>query len=298
MQWASTLLLLFVPLGVDLRDVEALLTRGEYGRALGQLSQVTNKSARWHLLASRAYDGLDDPAKAVTEAEEALRLEPDQPAHHLQLAQIFLSRNTPKAAFEILTDASARFPEAFVIRLGRGLAAKELQLYEEAERELTWCLTRQPGAAIAVDALGTILIQLSRFADARSVATQFVKFNSADYRGYYFLAAAADGGEAPVQEVLSWLDESLHRNPNFAAAHALMGKVLLRDGKPRKAIAALERATALRPNLVSAHLHLARAYRELGDEQSAAREFRIVRELKANEQQAVPTLLYHRGTSP
>src|SRR3712207_5053470 len=98
MQWAWALVL-FAPLAADFREVEALLSRAEYGRAMERLSQATEKSAHWHLLASKAYDGLNDPAKAVAEAEEALRRDPKQPVHHLQLAQIFLSRNTPKAAF-------------------------------------------------------------------------------------------------------------------------------------------------------------------------------------------------------
>jgi hypothetical protein len=33
-----------------------------------------------------------------------------------------------------------------------------------------------------------------------------------------------------------------------------------------------------------------------GDENGAVREFEIVRQLKAKEQEPVPSLLYHRGT--
>jgi tetratricopeptide (TPR) repeat protein len=158
-------------------------------------------------------------------------------------------------------------------------------------------LARQPASALAFDALGTVLIQLSRFTDARKLATEFLEHNASDYRGYYFLAAAADGEDAPVSQIMTALNESIARNAKFAAAHSLSGKVLLRDGKPREAVPALERATALRPDLVAAHLHLARAYRLLGNKAAAAREFEIVRELKAKEQEPVPSLLYHRGGS-
>src|SRR5215218_9974782 len=100
MEWAAAIFLFFAPASA-LKDVEALLARGEYRQALQQLSNSAERSAPWHLLASKAYDGLNDPEKAVAEAEEALRLDPDQPANHVQLAQIFLARNTPKAAFDI-----------------------------------------------------------------------------------------------------------------------------------------------------------------------------------------------------
>src|SRR4051794_31403644 len=121
-----------------LSSVEQTLGRGDYARALDQLNSVENRDARWHLLASRAWDGLNDPGKAVEEAEAALNLDPGDPAYQVQLAEIFLSRNTPQAALDILSDAQTLFPESFVVRLGKGLAEKELQRYDDAEKSLQW----------------------------------------------------------------------------------------------------------------------------------------------------------------
>ena len=139
-------------------------------------------------------------------------------------------------------------------------------------------------------------IQQSRFADAHKLATEFLKQNASDYRGYYFLAAAREGELLPPEETRALLTKSIGRNPSFAAAHALMGKVLLREEKTAEAATYLKKAVALRPDLVQAHLHLARALRLLGDEAAAAREFETVRLLKAKEQEPVPSLLYHRGS--
>jgi tetratricopeptide (TPR) repeat protein len=291
--WTPLLLLLFAD--ADVRTVEQLLARGDYRGALEQLKTV-NRDAQWHFLASRAWDGLNEPAKAVAEAEEALKLDVARPQYHLHLAQIFLSRNTPRAALEILTEAEGLFPGAYVIRLGKGIAQKELQLYEEAERTLKSCLAEQPGSALAFDALATIYIHLSRFSDARRLSGEFLKYNAADYRGYYFLAAAMDGELAPSEETLRFLAESKQRNPSFAAAHALTGKILLREKQAQAAVPHLKKAVELRPDLVQAHLHLGRAFRLLGRETAAAQEFEIVRKLKQKEQEGVPALLYHRGS--
>ncbi|MEJ7606977.1 MAG: tetratricopeptide repeat protein, partial [Bryobacteraceae bacterium] len=182
----------------SVQTVEAALASRDYRRALTLLEAAPDKDARWHALASRVHDGLNDPARAVADAEAALKLEPGNPAHHLQLAQIFLSRNTPGAALEILSEADALFPNSFVIRLGKGLALKELLRYQEAERELAWCLSQQPASAIAFDALATMYIQQSRFADARQVAVRFLEKNTTDYRGFYFLAAGRDGELLPA----------------------------------------------------------------------------------------------------
>ena len=132
--WA--LLFSFFAPGTEFDIIERALSAGNYRGALEQLSTFASRDARWHILASRAWDGLNDPAKAIAEAEEALKLEPGKPGYHVHLAQIFLSRNTPKAALEILTEADSQFPNVFVIRLGKGLALKELQRYEDAEHEL------------------------------------------------------------------------------------------------------------------------------------------------------------------
>lgn len=292
--WA--LMFFFVAPSSGLDGVEQSFTRGEYRAALDQLATFPARDGRWHLLASRAWDGLNEPAKAVAEAEEALKLEPNKPAYLVHLAQIFLSRNTPKAALDIFTEAEALFPDLFVIRLGKGLALKELQLYTESERELRWCLSQQPASALAFDALATVYLHLSRFSDARALALEFLKHNEADFRGYYFLAAARDGELLPTAETRRLLKESLQRNPSFAAAHALTGKVLLRERLVDEAATHLKKAVSLRPDLVQAHLHLARALRLLGDENAAAREFEIVRRLKVKEQEPVPTLRYRRGS--
>src|SRR6476659_11110408 len=84
-----------------LAPVERQLAGGRYQDALAALQQNPERGFRWHLLASKTYEGLNDPARAVSEAEAALALEPRSEAAHLQLGQIFLSHNTPAAALEI-----------------------------------------------------------------------------------------------------------------------------------------------------------------------------------------------------
>src|ERR1700687_1390516 len=94
-----------------LRSAESLIAAGRYEPALATLRQNSARTARCplqgpdvpglkersgpHLLASKAYEGLNDPSQAVAEAEAALNLEPRSEAAHLQLGQIFLTHNTP-----------------------------------------------------------------------------------------------------------------------------------------------------------------------------------------------------------
>ncbi|HEU0119583.1 MAG TPA: tetratricopeptide repeat protein [Bryobacteraceae bacterium] len=273
----------------DWAAVEQLVARGEYRAAQEQLSRLPQDTARWHVLASRIADGNNDPASAARAAEAALRLDPRSEAAHLQLGGIFLSRNTPEAALDIFTEAQNVLPQSQLIRLGRGLAFKELQRWEEAETTLRACLPHP----LAYDALATILIQRGRFADARTLADEFRMAAPKDHRGWYFLAAALDGlNETGVETAVR---RALELEPRFAAAHALYGKWLLRQEQWQHAATELEQAARLRPDLVQAHLHLAQAYQKLGRADDAAREFQTVRALKEQEKIPRQRLLYHRG---
>ncbi|MFN3326925.1 MAG: tetratricopeptide repeat protein [Bryobacteraceae bacterium] len=269
--------------------VEKLIATGNYQEALTQLEAVEERPAAWYVQASKAYDGLNDPARAVEAVERALAIDPRFEPAHLQLGSIFLSRNTPKGALEVFTEAKALFPESLVVRLGRGLALKELQLYEEAESELAACWPN----ALAVDSLGTIYLHLNKFSETKELARRFIDVQPGDHRGYYFLAAAMDGLQETGAEAL--LRKSLERRPDFAAAHALLGKVLLRKGQLEEAARSFESAIRYRPDLTQAHLQLAQTYRKLGRDEDAAREFEIVRKLKIEEARPKPSLRYGRG---
>jgi len=115
-------------------SIEGRLSAGDYSGALTALASVPAqyRDTRWHLLASKAEDGLNDPAKAVAEAQQAVDLDPASEPARLQLAQIFLSRNPPEAAYEILSEAVPLFPDSALMRLGIGLALNQMRRYAEA----------------------------------------------------------------------------------------------------------------------------------------------------------------------
>ena len=287
--------LLFLATPEDsLLTTEKLIAEGEFGKALDLLGAQPTSFGQ-HLLASKAYDGLNNPAEAVRQAEAALALVPRSEAAHLQLGQIFLSHNTAEAALDVFSEALTLLPDSLMLRLGKGLALKDLARYPEAETELLACLTRQPELAIAFDALGTVYLHSKRFEELARAAGEFRMRRPGDYRGAYFSAVALDGLKRAPIDIETLLSESLRINPRFAAAHALLGKTRLQAGDARGAIPPLEMALRLRPNYGPAALHLAQAYQKVGRERDAERAFQKVRELKEQERTPAPSLLYHRG---
>lgn len=274
----------------DWAAIERNVAAGKFREALAQLEASGERPTVWHVLASKVYDGLNDPRRAVEEAESALAIEPRNEAAHLQLGVIFLARHTPMAALEVYREAEDLFPDSLPVRLGKGLAFKELQVWDEAESVLERCWPNP----IAFDALATIYLHRKKFDEARTLSRRFIKHAVNDFRGWYFLAAAEDGLLQSPGEVKKLIGEAVGRNPRFAASHALLGKVLLREGKAEQAVAALGRAVELRPDLTQAHLHLAQAFQQLGRAQQASHEFAVVRELKLKEAQPFESLKYGR----
>ena len=290
-------LLAFAGAVSEIASIEADLTASHYQAALAKLESipVQARDSTWHLLASRAYDGVNDPAKAVQEAQEALRLAPRNEASHLQLAQIFLSRNTPLPAYEILSEAATMFPESALVRLGVGLALKELQRYDEAIQVLTECLRLKPDLGSAFDALGAVYLESNRYDDLLSAASDYTRRSPKDFRGYYYLAAAREKLQMDPAGTEALIRRSIEYNSRFAASYALLGKVLMGSGRPEPAAGALEEAIRLRPDYTPAHYYLANVYRKLGRASEASREFAAVSRLKEEESKPVPKLSYHRG---
>jgi Flp pilus assembly protein TadD len=91
------------------------------------------------------------------------------------------------------------------------------------------------------------------------------------------------------------LAQAIRLRPEFAASHALLGKILLDADRAAEAVPSLEKAIQLRPDYSPAHYHLATAYRKLGRAQDAERSFRVFSELKEKERQPARALRYRRG---
>ena len=279
----------------DLSVAEALLAKGELSQALAFLEENQTDSARWHFLASKVLDDLDQPTRAAEEAQTAVELAPGNAGYRLHLGQIFLTRNNPAAAHQIYSEALERFPDNVYLRLGKGLALTKLRLYEEAQVEFETCLGQLPSLGLALDGLMEAHLQQVKYDDALKAAEEYRQRNPRDFRGYYHLAVATEKLDSDPEALERLLRQALDLNGRFAPAHALLGKTLLQLGRNQEAILALEAAVRLRPDYLLGHLHLARAYRKVERLEDARREAEIVKELERRQQDPVPSLRRKTG---
>jgi Flp pilus assembly protein TadD len=73
---------------------------------------------------------------------------------------------------------------------------------------------------------------------------------------------------------------SRRKQPDYADARYLLGRLLLAKGSARDAVEHLEAAVHLAPEDPNIHYQLGRAYQALGRPDDAQREFELFRQLK------------------
>lgn len=280
----------------DLSVAEALLAKGEHSQALAFLEENQTGSARWHFVASKVLDDLDQPTRAAEEAQTAVELAPDNAGYRLHLGRIFLTRNNPAAAQQIYAEALERFPSNVYLRLGNALAFNKLRLYEEAQVEFETCLGQLPSLGLALDGLMEAHLERLKYDDALKAAVEYRERNPQDFRGYYHSAVAQEKLGSDPEALERLLHQALEFNGRFAPAHALLGKTLLQLGRNQEAILALEAAVRLRPDYLLGRLHLARAYRKVGRLEDAKKEAEIVKELERRQHEPVPSLRRQSGS--
>ncbi len=188
----------------------------------------------------------------------AMAIEPNSPAPHLALGELYAARNDHERAIRELrraveldaADPEAHYNLALVWRLDGKL--------DEAEAELRRALELKPRHGLAHKALGLVLRERNNLAGARD---EFLK--------------------------------SVEADPRDAEAHHLLGSVLLRLGDAESAASQFLTAASLNPVLVEAYSNLAAAYAKLGRTEEAARaraQAESSRDLKARASRSIVLL--------
>ncbi len=285
------------------RAAELYLRAGNADKAIELVEQIAAKddSGAVRRLRGQAFRIKGDPARAVEEMQQAIRLEPDEPTHYIQLAQLFIDHRTLPPALMVLEEALRRIPsEPELVRLlgvahyGTGDTDKALDAFLD--------LTRlQPDSEIAHASLETLLPHAgSRMPEVLTRLRSYSENQPASPIGY-FLQARALQVLSPNNrtEIRKLLEESIAARPGFWPAHFELHKLLLDEGDIEGAAQALQRSVELNPEHAPAHYGLARIYAKLGDRDRAKLEREVhhalstrQRDEAAQRRQEAPRLPY------
>jgi len=256
-----------------LRAAEYHLRANEAEAAIRLAEEVAaaSPSAPAQSILGKAYRLQRDPPKAVAALQEAIRLDPAQPAYVADLAQLFLDHNTPEPARMLLEQAVPRFPEDVELWRMLGLACYAVGNTERALDEFLRVTEMEPDSALSYAALESLLPDAGNRLDL--VVGKFRAFAERHPKNpvaHYLLAmgvATRDGASAETEALLR---RAIATEPGFWPAWFELHTVLKAQDRFDEAAKALEQTLKLNPDHAAAHYSLAQIYARLEDTARAA----------------------------
>ncbi len=182
-----------------------------------------------------------------------------------------------RAAFAKMFSLPSEAPGAHLV-LAQMMLRQEFE--EVAVPELQKALAQDPRLPMAHFLLGEIYLFKSNVELALEEFRKELELNPILWLAYWRMGDA-------YTRIENWdkaeqaLKQSIWLNQTFSGPYILLGKVELKKGDPDLAVGFLERALKMDPNNYSAHYLLATAYKQLGREAEARREFELSQTLRA-----------------
>lgn len=262
--------------GLSSSDYQAL-AGGEFAKAL-ELSPrdplLRMNLAVLYLDANRRQD-------AIQQAEEAVRIAPDQAGPHIILGRCYASSGEDEKAAKEYESAAKIDPQngEALIELG------ELRLAQhrnpQAEEYLRQAIQVSPKSARAHSELAKVLLTEGKNGEARELLEKSVALDPQDWQGQYELATLLNqAGETARATQL--LNQVLKVNPDFAGAREQLAVGLLRRGDLQGASNVASDIVAKNPQAPEGHRIMALVLWKQRDYEGALAECAIALNLDQN----------------
>ncbi|HEY2943265.1 MAG TPA: tetratricopeptide repeat protein [Vicinamibacteria bacterium] len=223
--------------------------------------------------AASAAAGQLEPAIAAL--RKATEVAPADERHYLDLAALCLEHDALDLALDVVNTGLANIPASARLYTMRGAIRAERAEVDEAMRDFERARALRPDELYGSVGLSLVLRQADRLPEAIALLRQKLVRHPRDATLNYLLADAllrTDPGPASAEsaEARAALERSLQARPDFAKAHANLGRLQLRAGEVARAVDQLRAAVRLDPNDRLALNQLVVAYRRLGRDEDAA----------------------------
>ena len=202
-----------------------------------------------------------------------LAADPRAGSAYANLGVIAMRRKDWEHAIKLLDRAEKLEPKMSGIRLNIGLVEYRRGNYAAAIAPLASVLRDQPDSQQARYLLGLCQVFAKHYADAVTVLEPLWPEKSNEVLYLYLLdIAAQESGQKELDEKI--LSRMATVGQGIAEFYLILGKAHLNREETEQAIAELERAVVLNPNLPFLHFNLGMAYERSGDYERAESEFR------------------------
>jgi tetratricopeptide (TPR) repeat protein len=230
---------------------------------------------------ARSYSELRQFDKALAAGEELLKRYPNDPEVLFQVSRLHADRS-----YSLMKQLVQAAPDSYWVHLANAQVQESLQRYDVAQQEYRKAIELNPNAQGAHAGLGRAILGASKEPQAVDEAAREFERELALYpqnaiAEFELGEIARERGQ--LDRAREHLLKAVHYNQDFFEAQIALGRLLLKEGKAREAIAHLEVAAHLEPRDKLTHYLLASAYKSLGDQDAARRELDLYRKLGASD---------------
>ncbi len=268
-----------------------LLGNREYSAAIKTAEETLAagfKKAELYNLLAQAYDKAGKKKEAYDALRVATELEPQDETNYLDLISLLMQSQNYDLSLEIAEAGLRRVPHSHRLHLQRGAVLAMKGRYEDAVKEFQTSSQLTPEAGLPQVALGLVLMQMGKTAEAIEVLRRQSVKTPNDSDVFWFLGEALNQsgltvGSKAETEAIAALKKSIQLDPSRSQPRALLGKILLGRGEVAEAAAELEKAVEIDPQDLTATYLLARALQKKGDTARAMILFDKVGKAKTEE---------------
>jgi tetratricopeptide (TPR) repeat protein len=229
---------------------------------------------------ARSYSELRQFDKALAAGEELLKRYPDDAEVLFQVSRLHADRS-----YRLMKQLLQAAPDSYWVHLANAQVQESLQRYDLAQQEYRKAIELNPNAPGAHVGLGRAILSASKGPQAsEEAAREFERELAVSPENavaeFELGEIAREHGQA--ERAREHLLRAVGYNQDFFEAQVALGRLFLKEGKAREAIAHLEVAAHLEPRDKLSHYLLASAHKSLGDQDAARRELDLYRKLGAS----------------
>jgi len=247
------------------------------GRTLEASVARGNDPAPVYALLADVYEQSGHLENAIPAMRLAIQRDPKSEKYRFDYAVLLTNSNAPGAAVIRLEESLQSFPSSSRLWFALGFANFKLDKNDEAERALRKAIDLDPKFAPPFAYLGLIRAKTGSYAEAIQLYESALRNDSKLVVIHHLIADAMLKTNADPGLIEKHLRQSIEMDPTFTPARLALAKLFMRSNKWAAAIAELEQAVKLDPNLNEAYYQLGLAYGRLkrtADAQSAMATFK------------------------
>jgi tetratricopeptide (TPR) repeat protein len=226
-------------------------------------------------LVAAAQDASGRAAQAISTLRTAISLAPKDERHYLDLAVVYQKSGALVQSVEVLDAALREIPKSARLFAMRGVMLAQLGELDKSEADFERAGLLEPDQTYSAAGLSVLFTETGRAEGAAKLVRRKLAQSPDDPALNYVLADAllregAQPGQAEFTEAKTVLVRAVRTRPNFARAHAALGKIYAREGNASEAIRELNLALKLDPANRPALSQLATVLRQAGRTKEAA----------------------------